>query len=110
MGTDIKRNKIGILGAFALSVGTGIGRGSFVVTGSNYLSKAVLVGSVIGILLGALLMFIIAYNYHYMVNQTPDSGGIYSFVKHFCVQCNDLQDGNELCEIVESSFSRHVFL
>ena len=40
MGTDIKRNKIGILGAFALSVGTGIGWGSFVVTGSNYLSKA----------------------------------------------------------------------
>ena len=74
-----RKKSIGILGAFALSVGTSIGWGSFVVTGSNYLSKAGLVGSVIGIVIGALLMFIIAYNYHFMMNQTPDSGGIYSF-------------------------------
>ena len=76
-----KRN-IGVLGAFALSVGTSIGWGSFVVTGSNYLTKAGLLGSIIGIVIGMLLMFIIAYNYHYMMQQTPDSGGIYSFVKH----------------------------
>ncbi|MBO4384113.1 MAG: amino acid permease [Clostridia bacterium] len=79
---DSRKKSIGILGAFALSVGTSIGWGSFVVTGSNYLSKAGLLGSIIGIALGALLMFIIAYNYHFMINQTPDSGGIYSFVKH----------------------------
>ena len=76
-----KRN-IGVLGAFALSVGTSIGWGSFIVTGSNYLTKAGLLGSIIGIVIGMLLMFIIAYNYHYMMQQTPDSGGIYSFVKH----------------------------
>ena len=77
-----KKKYIGVLGAFALSVGTAIGWGSFVVTGSNYLSKAGLVGSIIGIVLGTLLMGIIAYCYHYMINKTPDSGGIYSFVKH----------------------------
>ena len=77
-----KKKNIGILGAFALSVGTSIGWGSFVVTGSNYLSKAGLPGSVIGIAVGALLMFVIAYCYHYMMNQTPDSGGLYSFVNH----------------------------
>lgn len=37
---------------------------------------------ILGIAIGALLMFVIAYNYHFMINQTPDSGGIYSFVKH----------------------------
>ena len=71
-----------ILGAFALSVGTSIGWGSFVVTGSDYLSEAGLLGSIIGIVLGTILMAIIAYNYHYMINKVPDSGGIYSFVKY----------------------------
>ena len=73
---------IGVLGAFGLSVGTSIGWGSFVVTGSDYLSEAGLIGSIIGILLGTLLMCVIAYCYHYMINKVPDSGGIYSFVKH----------------------------
>lgn len=47
-----KKKNIGILGAFGLFVRASIGRGSFVVTGSNYLSKAGLLGSIIGILLG----------------------------------------------------------
>lgn len=76
------KKKVSIFGALALSIGTSIGWGSFVVTGSNYLTKAGLIGSTIGIITGTLLMFIIAYNYHYMINQIPDSGGIYSFVKH----------------------------
>ena len=70
------KKNIGVLGAFALSVGTSIGWGSFVVTGSNYLSKAGLIGSIAGIAAGMLLMFIIAYNYYFMINQTTDSGGI----------------------------------
>ena len=77
-----KKKYIGVLGAFALSVGASIGWGSFVITSSTYLNKAGLLGSIIGIVLGTLLMCIIAYCYHYMMNKIPDSGGIYSFVKH----------------------------
>ena len=77
-----KKKYISVLGAFGLSVGTSIGWGSFVVTGSNYLSRAGLLGSIIGIAIGTILMAVIAYCYHYMVNKVPDSGGIYSFVKH----------------------------
>ena len=79
---DNKKKSIGVLGAFGLSVGTAIGWGSFVVTGSDYLSQAGLIGSIIGILIGALLIGVIAYCYHYMMNHVPDSGGIYSFIKH----------------------------
>ena len=75
--------KISILGAFALSIGTAIGWGSFVITGSSFVSKAGPVGSIIGLIVGMLIMMVVAYNYHYMMNKYPDTnGGIYSFAKY----------------------------
>ena len=74
---------ISALGAFALSIGTAIGWGSFVVTGSDFVSKAGPLGSAIGLLIGMLIMIVIAHNYHYMMNKYPgDNGGIYSFAKN----------------------------
>ena len=74
---------ISALGAFALSIGTAIGWGSFVVTGSSFVSKAGPLGSIIGLLIGMLIMGVVAYNYSYMMKKYPDSnGGIYSFAKH----------------------------
>ena len=77
-----KNKRVSALGAFSLSIGTAIGWGSFVVTGSSFLSKAGPLGSIIGIIIGALIMMVIAYNYHYMINKYPDSnGGIYTYAK-----------------------------
>ena len=74
---------ISILGAFALSIGTAIGWGSFVVTGTDFVSEAGPVGSIIGLLIGMLIMIVVAYNYHYMMNKYPDTnGGIYSYAKY----------------------------
>ena len=73
---------ISILGAFALSIGTAIGWGSFVVIGSSYVSKAGPLGSIIALIIGMLIMLVIGYSYHYMMNKYPDNGGIYSFAKH----------------------------
>ena len=67
---------------WALSVGTSIGWGSFVVTSNAYLQKAGPVGSVIGTILGALVMFVIGRCYFYMMNVYPDNGGIYAFAKN----------------------------
>ena len=79
----LKNKKISALGALGLSVGTAIGWGSFVVTGSSFLSKAGPLGSIIGIVIGMLIMLVLAYNYHYMMNKYPDSnGGIYTFAKN----------------------------
>ena len=71
-----------MLGAFGLSIGTAIGWGSFVVTSSSYLSKAGPLGSTIGTIIGMLVMMVVAYNYHYMINKYPeDNGGLYTYVK-----------------------------
>ena len=79
----LKSKKVSALGALGLSVGTAIGWGSFVVTGSSFLSKAGPLGSIIGIVIGALIMLVLAYNYHYMMNKYPDSnGGIYTYAKN----------------------------
>ena len=78
-----KSKKISALGALGLSIGTAIGWGSFVVTGSSFLSKAGPLGSIIAILIGALIMIIFAFNYHYMMNKYPNTnGGIYTFAKN----------------------------
>ena len=83
MEKKVNIKSISILGAFALSIGTAIGWGSFVVTGSSFVSKAGPLGSMIGLIVGALIMMVVAYNYHYMMNKYPDTnGGIYSFAKY----------------------------
>lgn len=69
------------LGAWAFSLGTTIGWGSLVVTSNEYLLQAGPWGSIIGLLVGAGFMFIIARNYHYLINRFPKAGGAYTFAK-----------------------------
>ena len=85
MNIDAKKTNvknISILGAFALSIGTAIGWGSFVIIGSSYVKQAGPLGSIIALVVGMLIMAIVAYNYNYMMNKYQDGGGIYSFAKH----------------------------
>lgn len=66
--------------AFALSTGTAIGWGSFVVTGNLYLAQAGPLGSVLGMLVGMVIMLLIARNYHYMMNRYSGPGGAYTYM------------------------------
>ena len=69
------------LGAWALALGTTIGWGAFVVTGTNYLSQAGPAGSVLGLLLGAAVMLVIGRNFHCLMNHYPDAGGVYAYAR-----------------------------
>lgn len=69
------------VGAWAFSLGTAIGWGSLVVTSNTYLLQAGPLGSVIGLAVGALIMLVVARNYHYLINCFPDSGGAYAYTR-----------------------------
>jgi len=70
------------LAVIALSVGSAIGWGSLVVTSKSYLSQAGPAGSVIGLLIGFVMMLMVSNHYHFLSNRYPGSGGLYNYVKH----------------------------
>ncbi|MBQ7624283.1 MAG: amino acid permease [Clostridia bacterium] len=68
-------------GAWALAFGCAVGQGAFVMPGTVFLPMAGPLGTAIGIGLGALVMLVLAYNYHYLMNRYPDCGGTYTYTK-----------------------------
>lgn len=68
-------------GAWALALGTSVGWGSLVVTSNTYLAQAGPAGSVVGLVIAAVIMLVIARNYHYMIECFPDAGGAYTYSK-----------------------------
>ena len=69
------------LNVWALAFGCVIGWGTFVVPATNFLPKAGPLGATIAIGIGALIMLVIAANYHYLMNRKSDSGGSFTFTK-----------------------------
>jgi amino acid transporter len=70
------------LGAWALAFGCAVGWGSFVMPGNTVLPIAGPLGTVLGIGIGAVIMLIIAANYHFLMNKYPEAGGAYSYTKY----------------------------
>ncbi len=69
------------LGAWALAFGCAVGWGSFVMPGSTFLPIAGPWGTVLGLIIGAGVIMLIGWNYHYLMNRYPDSGGTYTYTK-----------------------------
>ena len=67
---------------WALSVGSAIGWGSLVVTSRTYLSQAGPMGSILGLLIGLVMMLMVANHYHFLANRYPGTGGLYNYVKY----------------------------
>ena len=85
MDNKSQQNKLGPYlspaAAWAIALGTGIGWGALLITSNTYLAEAGPLGSILGILTGAVIMLIVSRNYHYMVNSIPDAGGAYAYAK-----------------------------
>ena len=68
-----------MLGAWALAFGCAVGSDAFVMPWNEFLPKAGPLGTVIGILIGGLVMAVVAWNFHYMINRQPGPGGSYAY-------------------------------
>lgn len=69
------------IGTWALAFGCSVGWGSFVMPGNTFLPLAGPIGSALGLGLGAVVILIIAANYHFLMNCYPDAGGTYTYTK-----------------------------
>ena len=70
------------MGAWALAFGCAVGWGSFVMPGNTFLPIAGPLGTVLGIGIGAVIMLLIAANYHFLMGKYPEAGGAYAYTKH----------------------------
>ncbi len=81
--SDARLNKyLSPINIWALSFGCAVGWGAFVMPGTTFLPMAGPIGTALGMAVGALVMLVIGYNYHYMMNRYPDAGGTYSYAKN----------------------------
>lgn len=67
---------------WAIALGCVIGWGSFINPGKKFLPTSGVAGTVIAMVLGALVMIIIAFSYVYMVPKYPKAGGEFTFTKN----------------------------
>lgn len=82
MSSDAKLKKhLSPAAVWAFSIGSSVGWGSLVVTSSTYLAQAGPLGSVLGLVIGTLIMLVVARCYAYMMKCYPEAGGTYSFVR-----------------------------
>ena len=81
-GSAVLQPYLSPLAVWALSVGSAIGWGSLVVTSKTYLSQAGPMGSILGLLIGLVMMLLVANHYHFLANRYPGTGGLYNYVKY----------------------------
>lgn len=76
------QKKLSPLNVWSLALGCIIGWGAFVMPGNTFLGKAGTLGTAIAMLIAALVMIIIAFNYDFMINKYPVAGGEFTYAKN----------------------------
>ncbi len=69
------KSKFSSFSAWGLSFGFAVGWGAFIMPGMAFLPSAGPLGSLVGILIGALAMVVIGWNYHKMTSAFPGPSG-----------------------------------
>ncbi len=64
---------------WALSFGCAVGWGAFIMPGTTFLPGAGPLGTAIGLILGAAVMFVIGINYWYLMGKYRDAGGTLTY-------------------------------
>ena len=75
------RRQLSPMHVWAIAFGCIIGWGAFVNPGKKFLPNSGVYGTAMAMLLGALVMFVIAYSYAYMVPKNPKAGGEFNYTR-----------------------------
>lgn len=82
MENEVKlERKLSPLNVWSLALGCIIGWGAFVMPGNTFLVKAGPLGTAIAMGFAALVMIIIAFNYHFMIQSLPVAGGEFAYAR-----------------------------
>lgn len=82
MENEVKlERRLSVVNVWALALGCIIGWGAFVMPGNTFLAKAGPLGTLIAMGIAAVVMILIAFNYHYMINRYPVAGGEFTYAK-----------------------------
>lgn len=73
--------KLSPLNVWALALGCIIGWGAFVMPGNTFLINAGPAGTAIAMLVAAIVLSIIAFNYNYMIQRYPVAGGEFVYAR-----------------------------
>ena len=84
----VRKKEIGKFEVISIAIGSIIGTGAFLLPGDLFLSRIGFLNTVIGITLGAFLVFAIEKNYSFLIKKFPKAGGEYIFVKNVIGQKN----------------------
>ena len=69
------------LDVWAIAFGCTVGWGAFFMPGSTFLPAAGPLGSLIGMLIGVVIMLMIGANFSFLMRQKPGTGGVYTYTK-----------------------------
>ncbi|MBR1722336.1 MAG: amino acid permease, partial [Treponema sp.] len=70
-----------ILSIWAVSLGCSVGWGAFVMPGTMFLPLAGPLGTMIAMVFGALVMIVIAANFHNLMNRSSHTGGVFAYTR-----------------------------
>ncbi len=76
---NILKQYLSPIQVWALSLGCAVGWGSFIMPGTTFLPKAGPLGTALGLILGAVVMYIIGVNYYYLIVKYPKTGGTLTY-------------------------------
>ena len=77
-----RRINLSPLTLWALAFGCCIGWGSFIMPGTTFLPTAGTASTALAIFFGALVMILIAYNHHFVMQRNSGAGGVFTFTRN----------------------------
>ena len=78
---EAPRRDLSWLDVWAMAFGCMVGWGAFVSPGTTFLPVAGPAGTIIAMAIGAAVMLVIGYNFSYLMQRSPRTGGVYTYTK-----------------------------